>query len=689
MPKDQGANVRLPPQLDRPKAHVSPRPGTVHPLTARAGETAQAILVDDWAPLPVATRPLVRAISVIRDYLPRGQSLSDDVWLIRHRVLSTLLRVHVAGIFVFALVRGFSVSQSLTEAGVVAVFAVLASTDHRRRRFVSSMSALGLVTSSAVLVQLSGGLIEMHFHFFVMVGILTLYQDWLPFLLAIGFVVLHHGVLGLLDPYAVYNHPDAVAHPMVWALIHGGFVLAASAASVVAWRLNEEHSYRDALTRLPNRALLQLRVCEALNRAGGRRGALAMLFVDLDGFKDVNDSLGHAAGDQLLCAVAARLRSCVRHVDTAARLGGDEFAVLLENLTAETAAIGVARRLQDALAMPFLVAGQQRTVTASVGIAVNGQDDDVDALLRNADVAMYIAKENGRSRYELFANEMHAAVVRRVELEQQLQHAVDADELTLHYQPIVRLETGEVAGLEALLRWEHPSRGLLMPAEFMDSAFRTGAIVPIGKWVLETACRQAAAWRRQPGAESLTVSVNLSAAQVLGSDLVEQVKSALTRSGLEPSALLLELTEDALVADITVAASRLAELKAHGVHLAVDDFGTGYSSLNYLRQLPFDVLKIDKAFIDGITTPTEVPLVHAIVSLAHMLGLRTVAEGVETAEQADALRSLGCRGAQGYYFSRPLTAHATTVLISQGNGEPTQLPRSEGPAVEYTTTLLE
>ena len=259
---------------------------------------------------------LTRWVRSVLDWLPKGQSLSEDVWRLRHRTLSYLLRFHVGVVFVFALARGYGLGGACTYASIIAVFAVLSASDPRRRGFVSAMNALGLVTSSAVLVDLSGGVIEMHFHFFVIVGILTLYQDWLPFLLAIGFVILHHGVLGVLDPKAVYDHSSAINHPIEWAFIHGFFVLAASVASVVAWKLNEEQAFRDSLTKLPNRALFQDRVSHALARVDRRPGALAVLFIDLDGFKDVNDSLGHSAGDHLLCQVAERLSGCLRNADT-------------------------------------------------------------------------------------------------------------------------------------------------------------------------------------------------------------------------------------------------------------------------------------------------------------------------------------------------------------------------------------
>jgi diguanylate cyclase (GGDEF)-like protein len=598
-------------------------------------------------------------------WLPRGQSLNEDVWRVRHRTLSWLLRAHVIGLFCFGLIVGRRLTESLAGAGIIAVFACLASTDPRRRRFVSAMTAVGLVASSAVLVGLSGGVIEMHFHFFVMVGILTLYQDWLPFLLAIGFVVLHHGLLGTLDSSAVYDHPDAIAHPIKWALIHGGFVLAASAASVVAWRLNEEQAFRDSLTRLPNRALFQDRVEHALARAGRRPGAIAVLFVDLDGFKGVNDTLGHGAGDELLREVAERLRACIRPADTVARLGGDEFAILLEDITLPGDAPKLARRILDAVAVPFNIGGHDTTVTASVGVSFNTSADTVDDLLRNADVAMYAVKDSGRATYKMYASEMHTAVVNRVELEHQIRVACALEQFTLEYQPIVSLETGRLTGLEALIRWEHPIRGRLGPADFIDVAVKTRAIVPIGTWVLETATRQAREWRDRHPNVPFTIAVNLSPVQLFQADIVETVRGTLERSGLAPENLVLELTEEVMIEDADTAVERLQGLKDLGVKLAIDDFGTGYTSLNYLLNLPVDILKIDKSFVDGLTVgPTESAFGKLIIDFAHTLGLRTVAEGVELPEQVVALRRLGCHLAQGYLFSRPLPTGEVEAIIA-------------------------
>jgi diguanylate cyclase (GGDEF)-like protein len=615
------------------------------------------------------TDGLKQAVYEARDYLPKGQSLPEDVWRIRHRALCYLLRAHVVGIFFYGLLRGFGVVHSLAEAGLVAIFACLATTDGRRRRFTSAMAAVGLVMSSAVIVHLSGGVIEAHFHFFVMVGILTLYQDWRPFLIAIGFVVFHHAAFGVLAPAEVFNHPEAVSHPFEWALIHGAFVLAASVASVVAWRLNEEQALKDSLTRLPNRRLFHDRVAHALARGQRRPGTMAVLFIDLDKFKDVNDSLGHPSGDHLLTSVAERLRAILRPGDTAARLGGDEFAVLVEDIGGESDAVKVAQRLLDALASPFNLRGRELTVGASVGIAVSAPGDTVDDLLRNADVAMYTAKQSGRGRHECFVPDMHAAVVRRVEMENYLRRAADDGEFVLHYQPIFALATGRLAGFEALLRWQHPTRGLLAPSEFLAVAEESGAIVGIGAWVIDAACRQARQWRDHYPGHLLTMSVNLSPTQLKEPGIVEVVERVLLSSGLPAGDLTLELTEGVMVSATGVIVERLHALKNLGVQLAIDDFGTGYSSLGHLRQLPFDVLKIDKTFVDDVADGSgDSAFARAIIKLGQTLGLTMVAEGVEHADQAARLGELGCDFAQGYWFAKPLNVDGVEAVLSVAAG---------------------
>jgi diguanylate cyclase (GGDEF)-like protein len=605
----------------------------------------------------------------MREYLPRGQLLPEDAWRRRHRTLSILLRMHVAGLFVFALVRGFGLMHAVNESAIILLFAVLAWAGQHHRRFSSAMCALGLMTSSAVLVHLSGGTIEAHFHFFVMVGIMTLYQDWLPFLVAIGYVVVHHGVMGTLRPEEVYNHQAAVAHPLRWAVIHGTFVLAASVASIIAWKLNEEQSLRDSLTRLPNRKLFQDRLDHAIARSQRQPGLIAVLVIDLDDFKNVNDTMGHAAGDQLLTIVAERLRACLRPADTAARLGGDEFAVLLEDLKKEEDASRVANRVLDGLAVAVALRGKEVAVHASVGIAVGRRDLSAGELLRNADVAMYTAKRETKGSFALFEASMHTAVVDRLSLESDLQHALERDELVVHFQPLVHLDTGRLAGVEALVRWNHPERGLLPPLEFIEVAERTGFIIPMGAWVLEHACAQTQAWREQYPDQPFGVSVNLSPRQLQQSDVVDMVRGALERTGLEAGALTLELTEGVLMFDSEQTEAQLHALKALGVQLAIDDFGTGYSSLGHLRRLPFDILKIDKLFIDGIGGgPAESAFARAIMKLARTLDLETVAEGIEGANQASELRDLHCDLGQGYYFAKPLPAQDIDALLGSTAG---------------------
>jgi EAL domain-containing protein (putative c-di-GMP-specific phosphodiesterase class I) len=312
-----------------------------------------------------------------------------------------------------------------------------------------------------------------------------------------------------------------------------------------------------------------------------------------------------------------------------------------------------------------MIAGRDTTVGASIGIALNSRVDDLDSLLRNADVAMYSVKQSGRARYELYTAEMLTSVVDRVQLGQQLRHAVDNQEFVLHYQPMVDMGTGEIRGVEALIRWEHPTRGILSPDEFLTAAEQTGSIVAIGEWVLHTACHQVREWNNSYPDKALRVSVNLSPTQILHTRIVTTVSDALQRSGLDPSLLVLELTEAVMVQDTDLAAIRLGQLKSLGVHLAIDDFGTGYSSLGYLRDLPFDILKIDKGFVDGVANGTTEPaLTQAILTLAASLGLTAVAEGVEQAEQVQTLQQLGCRFAQGYLFARPLPVDQVEAMLT-------------------------
>jgi diguanylate cyclase (GGDEF)-like protein len=417
----------------------------------------------------------------------------------------------------------------------------------------------------------------------------------------------------------------------------------------------EHQAFHDSLTDLANRALFNDRVRHALARSRRGGGGLAVLFLDLDDFKVVNDNLGHGAGDRLLREVAARLRSCLREHDTVGRLGGDEFAILAEDTDLATASL-LAERVIATLAAPFPLVGGQVTIRASVGIAFDeGQTLDEAQLLRNADIAMYAAKSRGKGTYEVFQGSMLRSVRDRHDVHAALEGAIDRRELVVHYQPIVDLHNGRVVGAEALVRWPRPDRGLVPPAEFIPVAEETGLVVEIDRFVLRQASRQLAGWSADAG--PLLLHVNLSANHLLRGDLSANVAAALRDSGLAPECLALEITESVLMHDLELGIVRLKELKRLGVHLAIDDFGTGYSSLAYLRQMPIDAVKIDKSFVDGVAGgPEESAVARAIIALAGTLHLDTVAEGVEHPEQATALAELGCHLAQGYHFSRPVPA---------------------------------
>jgi diguanylate cyclase (GGDEF)-like protein/PAS domain S-box-containing protein len=439
-------------------------------------------------------------------------------------------------------------------------------------------------------------------------------------------------------------------------------------------------AFHDKLTGLANRALFQDRVAHALDRHRRDTAAISVMFIDLDDFKTVNDSLGHACGDQLLRECAVRLRSCLRPADTPARLGGDEFAILLEDSDA-TSHVEIANRILRAFEPPFALDGKDVFVRASIGIAAAGEADfasmnGTDTLLRNADTAMYIAKGRGKARFEVFEPKMHEAATRRLELKADMQHALDYDEFELEYQPIVELTTGDICGCEALIRWNHPTRGVIAPLDFVPLAEETGLIVPIGLWVLRTACQFAAQLQIDyPDDPARHVAVNLSPRQLQHPEIVEQVRSVLVETAVDPHSVILEISESAMMADIAVAIARLTEFKALGVQLAIDDFGTGYSSLNYAREFHVDILKIDKSFIDGVVTESpSSSLVATVLELARVLDLRAVAEGVEGAEQLEQLKALNCDFGQGFLFGRPLDDAGLRDVLRQRRAAPTAGP---------------
>jgi diguanylate cyclase (GGDEF)-like protein len=427
-------------------------------------------------------------------------------------------------------------------------------------------------------------------------------------------------------------------------------------------------AFHDSLTGLPNRAMFT-ELLKAEIESSNRRNdhMFAVLFLDLDRFKNINDSLGHTHGDLLLVAFAERLERTLRPIDTLARFGGDEFAILLSGMTDATDAVRVAQRIQDELSQPFVLDKNSAFATASIGIALSSSGyDRPDDILRDADIAMYRAKENGKARYELFDHGMHARAVSRLQLESDLRQAIEQKEFCVYYQPIISLQTGRLAGFEALVRWNHPRRGLVAPADFIPVAEETGLIVPIGQWVLNEACAQVRQWQiDSPSHRSLSLSVNLSARQVAQPDLLQRIKDALETSKLNPHCLKLEITESVVMENAEAAAQMFKQLRSLGVQLSIDDFGTGYSSLSYLHRFPLNYLKIDRSFVMRLTTDNDNAIVRTISTLARNLGMEVIAEGIETEEQFQQLKMLGCEYGQGYLFSRPVGNDGVEHLLAQ------------------------
>jgi diguanylate cyclase (GGDEF)-like protein/PAS domain S-box-containing protein len=423
-------------------------------------------------------------------------------------------------------------------------------------------------------------------------------------------------------------------------------------------------AYYDALTGLPNRTLFRDRMSKALASARRQKHKVALLFLDLDRFKDINDSLSHSVGDLLLQEVAERLKAWCRAQDTISRVGGDEFLIMLTNVKDSPDAAVAAERLMDAMCRPFAIQGHSVTISCSIGISMYPEDGaDGETLVKNADAAMYNAKSNGRNGLRFFTSDMSAQVLERITLEHSLRSAMGKEELFLVYQPQMEIATGRIVGLEALLRWRHPSLGLVPPDRFIPIAENSGLIVPLGEWVLRTACRQAREWQ-SAGLPSVSVAVNVSAVQFRQENFCDLVKHALSDSGLNPQCLELELTESLLLANAEAMVSVVSELRALGITVAIDDFGTGYSSFSYLRQLHLNKLKIDRSFIrDVAVNPEDATIASAIISMAKSLKLKVIAEGVETEAQMEFLRSHQCDEIQGYYFSKPLSVEDVSVKL--------------------------
>ncbi|MDQ8044288.1 MAG: EAL domain-containing protein [Solirubrobacteraceae bacterium] len=727
-------------------------------------------------------------VSTVRAWLPRGHRLPPEQWVGRHRAITTVVWLHVPAFLIWGLLKGFPVPHAIADIVPIVVPAFFASVRDLGRRAREAFAAIALLSASAILVHLMDGAIEAHFHFFLAVSLLALYEEWFPYLLAFAFVLVHHAAMSALSPHMVFSEATDKAHPWRWSLVHAAFIAAQGVICLVGWKVNEDaradamesqqrfgsafndapigmalvdldgtvlqancellsrweaaqagrplvgsrlsslvldhdldgtafpgdeaelrhadgtgwghwrhaptvdadgrqtgwishvidvttrkrlesdlswQAHHDPLTGLPNRTLFM----RELEAAVGRDEGAAVFFVDLDDFKLINDSLGHAAGDELLRAIGGRLTAALRPADVVARFGGDEFVVLATDIESEGAATRVAARVADALNEPVMLSGQDRYVAGSIGVRVRaaGSGLDADAVIRDADTAMYRAKAFGKGRCEIFDASIRDEAVVALELESSLRTVLDRDELHLVYQPLIDLPTGALIGVEALLRWNHPTIGFVPPLDFIPLAERNGTIVEIGAWVLDEACRQLKAWNPPAG---FKVSVNVSSMQLERPNFPDTVRRILAEHDVDPSSVCLEVTETAILGDAETTTRTLAELTEIGVGLAVDDFGVGYASLLHLRQLlPVHTLKIDKSFVDGVLEGVEdAAIVEGVIRLAHSLGLDVVAEGVEHAEQADQLLDWGCEVGQGYHFDRPLPAGEITERLVAGPG---------------------
>ncbi|HEX5709345.1 MAG TPA: EAL domain-containing protein [Pyrinomonadaceae bacterium] len=671
--------------------------------------------------------------SAAGSFSPRAESLFNEhrqaIFRRTDRMFAVLMAIQwVAGVAAALWIspKTWAGSQSQTHihvwaalllGGAISLFPIALAVLRPGETSTRHIIATAQVLMSSLLIHLTGGRIETHFHVFGSLAFISFYRDWRVLVPATAVVAADHFLRGVFWPESVYG----VLTVSNWRwLEHAGWVLFEDAFLFIAIRrnvsemrdiaertdeikglnegletrvaerttqlvtANEEltrevaerkqveqqllhNAFHDALTGLANRALFMDHLQLALGRARRHESyRFAVLFLDLDRFKVINDSLGHMAGDKLLVQIARRLEAVMRPGDTVSRFGGDEFAILLDDLGDACEAETVAGRLQRELAAPCDLGGHEVFTTVSIGIALSSADyQRPEDLLRDADTAMYRAKKLGKARHEVFEQAMHARAMDLLGLERDLRWAVERQELFLQYQPIVSLDTGALRGFEALVRWQHPERGVIPPAKFIPIAEETGLIIPIGRWVLGEACRQMRQWQQlSPADVPLPINVNLSGKQFMQPDLLDQIREVLRETGLDPRSLKLEITESVVMENIETATGTLEQLRALGVELGIDDFGTGYSSLSYLQRFPVGTLKIDRSFISRITeSDGTAEIVRTIMKLAQTLGMDVVAEGVETEQQRAQLRSLECESGQGYYFSRPMDSDAAEAFF--------------------------
>jgi diguanylate cyclase (GGDEF)-like protein len=478
-------------------------------------------------------------------------------------------------------------------------------------------------------------------------------------------------IKGKGQPYGVIGAASREIHRFSQEDVNFMQAIANVLANAIERRRTEERTQHEALhdplTGLPNRNLFLDRLQHALSVAARRETSIAVLFLDLDQFKLVNDSLGHAAGDELLAAVAPRIEQALRPGDTVARFGGDEFAVLAEDVGNERGATRIAERIAEALARPFILREREHFVSASVGIAIGCGKEGPEGLIRDADSALYRAKEHGRGGYEIFDEVMRSRVIEHMQIENDLRRAIQREELELHYQPVIKLRDSSIVALEALLRWNHPDRGMVGPLAFIPVAEESRLIVPIGRWVIEQACRQAAAWQElHPDSAPISVAVNLSARQIADPDLLSHIEGSVRANRIDPSNLWLELTETTLLDESSFVERTLESLKGLGVRLVLDDFGVGFSSLGYLKRLPLSMIKLDRSFVENLTDGShDAAIVRAVSEMADTIGIGVVAEGIETEDQLQMATTLGCGFAQGFHFSEPVPVAQVEGLLGQ------------------------